>query len=187
MDRNPSDDELLAAAATDVEAFGVFYRRHADAILAYARSRTGEIETAADLTADVFAAAFAARGRYQPNREPARAWLIGIANNLVALSRRRRWRAVRARARLAVPAISWVDEELERAEERLSARLNRGLVTALTLDVPPHEREAVMARIVDEKEYPEIAREQGCSESAVRKRVSRGLRRLGLALEKERP
>jgi RNA polymerase sigma factor (sigma-70 family) len=134
----------------------------------------------------VFAAAFAARGRYQPNREPTRAWLIGIANNLLALARRRRWRAARARARLAVPAIAWVDEELERADEQLSATLNRGLVAALVTDISPHEREAVLARIVDEKAYADIAREQGCSESTARKRVSRGLRRLGLALDREK-
>lgn len=40
------------------------------------------------------------------------------------------------------------------------------------------EREAVTARIIDERDYPEIAVAQGASPAAVRQRVSRGLAKL---------
>ena len=39
----------------------------------------------------------------------------------------------------------------------------------------PEQREAVMAHHVEERGYTEIATELRCSESVVRKRVSRGL------------
>ena len=66
------DDVLLAAAGEDAEAFGVFYRRHAAALLAYLAYRTRDAEEAVDPMAETFAAAFAARRRYPPGRVPAR-------------------------------------------------------------------------------------------------------------------
>ena len=41
--------------------------------------------------------------------------------------------------------------------------------------LPADQAEAVRARIVDEREYEDIARELRTSEAVVRKRVSRGL------------
>src|ERR1700754_1628828 len=142
-----SDDELLKASVHDAEAFGLFYRRHASAVLSYLRQRTGDVESAADLTADVFAAAFAGRRRYKPRSEPARAWLFGIANNLLAMSRRKQRRAFAASARLGVPRIEFQDEELERAEARISARMQVDPINALVADLPPEQREAVLARV----------------------------------------
>jgi DNA-directed RNA polymerase specialized sigma24 family protein len=52
---------------------------------------------------------------------------------------------------------------------------------ALVGDLPPGERAAVLARVVDEQDYHEIAAALGCSEDAVRTRVSRGLARLALS------
>lgn len=181
-----SDDELLKASVQDADAFAVFYRRHAEAVLMYLRSRTGDVETAADLTADVFAGAFAGRRRYKPRSEPARAWLFGIANNLLAMNRRKQRRALAARARLGIPRIEFQDEELERAEARLSARMQGNPLTALVDDLPPEQRAAVLARVVDERDYDEIAREQDVSEALVRQRVSRGLARLGGGLREGR-
>ena len=42
-----SDEELLAATATDAEAFAVFYRRHLRSVLAYLVHRTGRPDLAA--------------------------------------------------------------------------------------------------------------------------------------------
>jgi RNA polymerase sigma-70 factor (ECF subfamily) len=180
-----TDDELLRAAASDPEAFAVFYRRHADTVLTYLRYRTGDIEAAADLTADVFAAAFAGRRRYKPGVGPARAWLFGIANNLLATSRRRQRRAASARIRLGIGALAFEDEELERAEAQLSARLAGDLAGALLAGLPAQQREAVWARVVLEHDYAEIARDQDVSEAAVRQRVSRGLARVASQIRRD--
>jgi RNA polymerase sigma-70 factor (ECF subfamily) len=181
-----TDEELLRAAAHDPKAFAAFYRRHAQAMLTYLRRRTGDMEAAADLTADVFAAAFESRRRFRPRSEPARAWLFGIANNLLAMDRRTRARAAAARRRLGLERIAFLDDELERVEAAISAQV-AGDVAALVADLPDDQREAVLARVVEERDYREIARLQGCSETVVRQRVSRGLARVGLALGKEKP
>jgi RNA polymerase sigma factor (sigma-70 family) len=44
--------------------------------------------------------------------------------------------------------------------------------------LPGVQREAILARVVDERPYAEIAEQMRCSELLVRQRVSRGLRAL---------
>ncbi len=94
------------------------------------------------------------------------------------LARNRRDRAVEARARrrLQIPRLAFSDEELERVEELIDAQ-GSGVLAGLG-ELSPDEREALRARVVDEREYGEIAAAAGTSEEAVRKRVSRGLGRL---------
>jgi RNA polymerase sigma factor (sigma-70 family) len=67
------------------------------------------------------------------------------------------------------------DEDLERIE-RLTGRSEIAMQALAGL--PADQREAVLARIVDERDYGEMAVELRCSQSVARKRVSRGLARL---------
>jgi DNA-directed RNA polymerase specialized sigma24 family protein len=69
------------------------------------------------------------------------------------------------------------DEILERIEALV------GAVLELLEGLPPLAREAVKARVVDERDYPDIARDLRCSEAVVRERVSRGLTALRDELE----
>ena len=71
-----------------------------------------------------------------------------------------------------MPRLALTDEVLERIEGL------DGTAIELLGDLPPREREAVRARVVDERDYPDIARDLRCSEAVVRKRVSRGLKAL---------
>lgn len=97
MDR--SDEALLLATPRDVEAFALFYRRHERAVLAYFQRRTHDPETAADLTAETFAAALLAAPRFSPTPAPAAAWLFGIARNkLLRRATAGAWRHRRAAA-----------------------------------------------------------------------------------------
>jgi DNA-directed RNA polymerase specialized sigma24 family protein len=58
MDEDPrTDAELLRATPTEIEAFGVFYRRHVKWVLGFLARRLNDAESAADLTSEVFAAA----------------------------------------------------------------------------------------------------------------------------------
>jgi RNA polymerase sigma-70 factor (ECF subfamily) len=51
--------------------------------------------------------------------------------------------------------------------------------------VPAEQWEALVARVIEEREYSEIASSLRCSEMVVRQRVSRGLRTLRRRLPKE--
>jgi RNA polymerase sigma factor (sigma-70 family) len=171
-----SDAELLSLTRETAEAFAIFYRRHVHAILAYLSRRTGHREDALDLTAEVFAAALASVERYRADTAPARAWLFGIANKKLAASRRDHGLDRAARRRLGVPRLEFSDAELERVEELVDVA--HIVHVAKMEQLPAAERDAVRARIIDERDYREIASASRTSEAAVRQRVSRGLTRL---------
>jgi RNA polymerase sigma factor (sigma-70 family) len=173
-----SDEELLAAAGRDPQAFGIFYRRHGEAVFRYMLFRTRSADDAAELAAEVFAAALESSGRFRRMETPARAWLFGIANNKLADSRRRGRIADRARRRLGVERLGLDDTALERAEELADLKLRREGIAALVADLPQGEREAVLARVVGEQSYAEVAVRLGISQPAARQRVRRGLARL---------
>jgi DNA-directed RNA polymerase specialized sigma24 family protein len=58
-----SDEELLAMSGERPEAFGVFYGRFEGEVLAFFVKATRRAEVAADLAAEVFAAALVAAAR----------------------------------------------------------------------------------------------------------------------------
>lgn len=182
-----SDDALLAAASEDAEAFGLFYRRHAAALLAYLAYRTRDAEEAVDLMAETFAAAFEACARYRPGPVPARGWLFGIANHKVGDARRRRTRERSALRRLGLERVVVHDEQLEQVEELVDAQ-RAGPRLALFVDgLPERQRDAVLARVVEERDYMEVAVAAGTTAVGARKLVSRGLARLaGWAREEGR-
>jgi RNA polymerase sigma-70 factor (ECF subfamily) len=157
------------------EAFAVFYSRHERRIVTYFLRRTGRAEVAADLAAETFARALESRRRFDATRGPAIAWLFGIAANVLSESVRvgRVERAARDRLRLE-PVV------LDDAMLTAVAALADG--SELLGGLPPAEAEAIGARVLDERGYPEIAAQVGCSEAVVRQRVSRGLARLRTTL-----
>jgi RNA polymerase sigma-70 factor (ECF subfamily) len=177
-----TDRQLLAAARDgDAEAFGRFYRRYQSLVLAYARKRTSDPEVAADVTAEVFAAALIAvhRGSAVDLDSPG-AWLLRVARNKLVDSYRNGQVDAAARRELGLDPLALHDSDIERIHQSS----NLGTVAmALARDLPPDQWEAIEARIVEERDYDDVARSLGLSEFVVRKRVSRGLARLRNALQ----
>ena len=182
MDEDLRDDrELLVATRREPAAFGVFYRRNLTAVVAYFVERTRDAELAADLTAETFAAALVASRRYTAGPEPAAAWLFAIARSKLFDSFRRGQVEARARRKLGMAPIQFDDSEIERVEALADA--GRGRLSELLAELPPEQREAIEARVINEREYADIAAQLRCSEQVIRKRVSRGLGSLRASLE----
>lgn len=173
-----ADAELLAATSRDPEAFAVFYRRYAETILAYFINRTQRREIAADLTAETFAAALAGAAEHRGGGETAAGWLFGIARNKLIDSLRRGRVEDRARRGLGLEPLLLDDAEIEAVERRIDFEAHEAWLRDLLASLPADQREAILASVVDERPYGEIARELSCSEAVVRKRVSRGLSQL---------
>jgi RNA polymerase sigma-70 factor (ECF subfamily) len=172
-----SDRTLLElAVAREPEAFTVFYERHVDVVLAFLRRRTHNPETAADLMAETFAAALLAlhAGTDPLEIDVPIAWLLGIARNKLFESYRRGRVEAAAREKLGLEPLSLDDSDLALVDE-LS---ERDIVRQLAELLPPEQLEALRARVIDERDYEDIARDLQCSEAVVRKRVSRALRTL---------
>lgn len=180
--RAEPDEQLLVMTPGSPGAFAEFYARYERLVLWYFMRRVQDPELAADLAAEVFAAALAGTRRFRLEGAPASVWLFAIAEHKLAHSRRRGRVEDRARRRLAMDPIVLMDEDLERID-----RLGRSEeeITGLLAGLPAEQRAAIRARVLDERSYAEIARELVCSEAVVRKRVSRGLARLRDELTEE--
>ena len=175
-----SDSDLLQLSGSSDEAFAVFYRRYERLVAGGLVRRTGRPDLAADLTAEVFAAAYLAAQRFREGPEPAGAWLLGIARNKLRRSLRDRRAETSALRRLGVQRIELTDESLAALEE-----LRECGALDLLEDLPPEQREAVRARVIDELGYDELASSARVSPAAARKRVSRGLAAVRRRFEQE--
>ena len=79
--------------------------------------------------------------------------------------------------------LTLTDEALERVEALATADASAQFLREGLEALPADQREAVLARVLDEQDYAEIAATARTSESVVRKRVSRGLAGLRSRLE----
>ncbi len=175
-----SDGELLELTVEDPDAFGAFYDRLEAEVLAFFMRATHRADLAADLTAEVFAAALSSAGLFRAELGSARGWLFGIARHELADTWQRGRVEDRARRRLGLMPMTLSDDALERIDE-LGA--HGGGALRLLEDLPDDQRAAVQGRVLQERSYDELARSLSCSQSVVRQRVSRGLRSLRQALE----
>jgi RNA polymerase sigma-70 factor, ECF subfamily len=169
MSVEPSDEELLGGGRA--EDFGALYERTYPLIRAHLRRRVGaRPDLVLDLVAETFARALERREQFDPQRGPAVAWLLGIANHLFLDSTRRGRVADESRRRLDMEPIHVDDDQLELIERESISDLQRALNR-----LPGEQREAIERRVLQEDAYAAIAEQVGCSEQVVRKRVSRGL------------
>jgi len=177
-----SDADLLALTRKgERDAFAAFYLRHQQAILSYLAHYAGDVDVAADMASEVFAEALSSIDRYRPEKGVPRAWLFGIAKNTLLASYRRRGVERSARRKLGLSVDAFGEDVWEGVESRLDASVS-GLVEGLER-LSPTERDAVIARIVDERDYDEIAVATNSSEAAIRQRVSRGLSKLAKTMK----
>ncbi|HEY1711504.1 MAG TPA: RNA polymerase sigma factor [Solirubrobacteraceae bacterium] len=163
----------MAQTASDPDAFACFYDRYELAIVGYFASRVGDVDRAADLTAEVFASALVGAARYRQGGPTAAAWLFTIAHNTLLKSVRRGRVEASARARLGMSArLDLCEASRGRIE---SAVASDEWVSELLAGLPADQRDAVSAHVLDDRSYREIAADNQTSEAVIRKRVSRGL------------
>lgn len=179
-----SDGQLLHDESDPAESFSVVYRRHLEAVLRFAASRGLPAEVAADLAHDTFVTALKKRHRYRPAPDApdgARRWILSIAHKKMADNTRRWERDTRRQA-----AIKSGLELSQRDRDGYAALLEASSTDALAaLDgLPEVQRAAIEQRVLEHREYDEIARDLGLREGTTRRYVSRGLARLRSQLER---
>ncbi len=178
-----SDGELLALTPSVPDAFDAFFVRHSQAIVSYLWRQTGNQDVALDLTSETFAVALESVDRFDPAKGDARGWLFGIAKITMLSTYRKQQAEQSARRRFGLSVEGFSEEDWEQAEARIDASLPN-IVDGLD-DLPRAERLAVIARVLDERDYSEIAVSEQATEAAIRQRVKRGLGRLRKRVEEE--
>jgi RNA polymerase sigma factor (sigma-70 family) len=177
------DVGLIVRSRHEPEVFGVLFERHAEPMLAFFARRTLDAESAAELVAETFAEAFSSRERFRDEGADGAAWLYGIGRHLLSRYFRNGAVDARARRRLGMPERTVSEGDYERIEdlidfEQMGSEI-RGALSAL----PEDQRMAVTLRVIEQKDYREVAGELGCTEPTARARVSRALKRIASRLE----
>ena len=149
-----TDEALLLSG--DLEDFGRFYDRYVRSLLAFFQRRTRDPETAADLTAETFAAAMIARGRYEARTETAAAWLFAIAQHKLADYRRRGAAEDRMRALLQMHPVPVSAEDAE-----MIRWLGEEAAAQMVEELPEAQRDAIRGPdALEDREYADIASTQ---------------------------
>jgi RNA polymerase sigma factor (sigma-70 family) len=178
------DLALIRASRDDARAFGELYVRHAVVIHGWFRRRVAE-PAATDLTAETFAAAWAGRRRFQPERADAvTPWLYGIAQNQYRMYLRHLRVETSARVKLGMGLLYPSALESDEADDRLSAAQAQPSLEDALGRLSEAQRTAVELRVIDDLTFAEIAARMGSTEPAARVRVMRALRTVRTAITK---
>ena len=184
-----TDVQLLRQVPGNDEAFRVFYDRYSAMVERWFARQLGDHNLALDLCAETFAQALEGAARFRPvTGDTAAPWLFGIAANLL----RRFWRTRRletsARNRLGVLAsTTFVPDPATLVVKQIELDQSIVALRVALASLPEGQRRATELRVLQELSYSEIAEQLDCSETAVRVRVSRGLRVLRAHLTKGVP
>jgi len=174
--------EQVRLIATDPEIFEAFYREHLDAIQGFVARRVGDRERAADLTAEIFMAAIGGAHRYRSRCGSPKAWLYGIAQNVVAIERRRVGRERDREERLRGSAL--LDESDAAAiDARLDAAAEQRRLYQAMEQLTETERAVIELVAIDELSLAEAAAAAGVRPVTARVRLHRARRKLRAELE----
>lgn len=173
-DRRTGAEDPVDGALDDA-AFVALYGTAAPRLHAYLARRLGP-EAAEELTAEVFARAWAGRERYDAGRGDPVGWLFGIAMNLLRRHHRTAERRLRAYGRLPVDATA--PDPAEGVTRAVDARREleataRGLTRLSAMD-----RDMILLRAWADLSYQQIADAMGVDVGIVRTRLSRARARL---------
>lgn len=167
--RHGSDDALRLA-----------YDTHGSLIFTFCRRSLPD--AAADLTQEVFLAAWRAREQFDPSRGPLQAWLIGIAKNKVIDAHRKTGRRVRT---VNPPA----DGSVERLEpgtdptETVERLANRMLLSEALDELPERGRKVIELAFFGDLTHTEISERTGLPLGTVKSDIRRGLNTLRTFVE----
>jgi RNA polymerase sigma-70 factor (ECF subfamily) len=177
-----TDAQLIREARDDPDAFAELYLRHRTALYRWLRTRATE-PVAAELTAETFAQAALGLKRFRDEADGSAApWLFGIAKNLVRRFYEAQRVETRARKRLGMPVSSY-DLDLDELDDRADAAGLEPALASAVGDLPAGQREALELRVLQERDYRDVAASLGVSEVAARLRVMRALGALSRRLK----
>ena len=167
------DASVLEASAREPDRFTLIFDRYFPQVHSYVARRLGT-DIADDLASETFLIAFGQRARFDSRGGVVRAWLYGIATNLIRRHRRDEVRAWRATARLPLPTASGSHEE--RVTQQVTAQATSRQLAAALAKVSARDREVLMLVALGELTYDEVAAALGIAYGTVCSRLSRARR-----------
>lgn len=164
-------DLNVPAVRCDAEVVSAWFDEHAPSLGSYAARRVGP-SLARDIVAETFRIACEQYDQFDPSRGAERAWLFGIATNLI----RRHWRTEERRLRIQAHA-SRIDstrgDPLLRVDERLDASRQYQRVVDAVAELDPEDRDLLVLIAWEQMTSREVAAVLGIPAGTVRSRLKR--------------
>ncbi|MEV3978642.1 RNA polymerase sigma factor [Nonomuraea sp. NPDC049758] len=157
------------------ERFEEVFDRYFGEIHAYVAQRLGP-DHAEDIVAETFLTAFRKRAHYDPSRAGVRAWLYGIATNLIGKQRRLEARTLRALGRCGPDGDAPGHEEA--VALRVSAQSLRPNLAAALAELDRRDRDVLLLVALAGLSHDEIATVLGIPYGTVGSRLSRARKKL---------
>lgn len=170
------DRQLVEAARTDPEAMAALYRRHVQAVYAYAFRICGSKEVAEEATSATFEQALKSLPKFEWQRGGVRPWLLRIAANEVSGYYRRRARADSPKAQSAMRDM--VDIHAVSDDAKVSVARDREVLREVRAALPrlsARHREVLELRYFSGLNTAEAAEALGCSKTALAVTLHRAL------------
>jgi RNA polymerase sigma-70 factor (ECF subfamily) len=167
------DGRILESSVREPDRFTMIFDRYFPQVHSYVARRLGT-DLADDLSSETFLIAFRQRDRFDRRSGVVRAWLYGIATNLIRRHRRDELRAWRATAKLPLPVPSTGHEE--RVAAQVTAQSASRQLAAALAKVSAKDREVLMLVALGELTYDEVAAALGIKYGTVCSRLSRARR-----------
>ncbi len=170
---------IQRARQGDLAAVSELYNLHVDRIYQYVRYRTGDDQTAEDITAEVFLRAIESLGKYSDQGAPFIAWLYRIAHARIIDY----WRSSK-RHQTAPLDDPLLQDGLVATDDAIDADFlqHRSLWTALR-QLTDDQQNVIVLKFVQGLSNAEIARVLGKTEGAIKALQRRALESLARLLD----
>ncbi|WP_433790049.1 RNA polymerase sigma factor [Actinoplanes sp. CA-252034] len=176
-----ADVAALLRSRTEPECFAALFERYFAALHGYA-SRRLDGAGGDDVAAETFLIAFRQRDRFDPARGSVRAWLYGIATNLIRARRREEAQGCLAYARAAAhPPDEPVHDE--RTADRVTAEAAGKRIVAALAELSAGDRDALLLVVWGELSHEETAAALDIPVGTVGSRLHRARRKIRAALD----
>lgn len=165
-----SDADLVAAARRNPKEFAALFDRYWDSIFGFCYLRLGDWHEAEDVASQVFVNAMTSLPRFESRdaEDTFRAWLFGIARNLVGTSYRHTTKHTVA----PIERVTEMSDDSGSLDDMVVAGEEHEQLLWLMNQLPPDQRELLELRLAGLSAV-EIGRVLGRNPDAVRKAQSR--------------
>jgi RNA polymerase sigma factor (sigma-70 family) len=176
-----TDAAVLLRSRATPDCFAELFERYFAGLHGYA-SRRLDGEGGDDVASETFLIAFRQRDQFDPERGSVRAWLYGIATNLIRARRREEARGYLAYARAAAHPEAGPRHE-DRTTDRIAAEAARKRIVAALADLSVGDRDALLLVVWGELSHEETADALGVPVGTVGSRLHRARRKIRTALD----
>jgi RNA polymerase sigma-70 factor (ECF subfamily) len=167
----------LTQSTRDAGAFAAFYEAYVANVTVYFVRRVLDPEVAVDLTAETFALALERRRQFRGSTaQEEQGWLFAIARSQLNAYWRKGRIEQAAMGRLGLERPPLTTEDLEYLHRQAGLDELRGRLTQALETVRPDQAAAIRARVLEERDYGDIAADFDTTPDVIRARVSRGLK-----------